>query len=195
MTLIQQVRDDYLQRLELTWPLDSTARRRLFLVCAVPAFVIAAQLAEVALAYVISPAELFYGDEFPGAAGELWQRLYRFASLVVAGVMPVAVGLLFLGGILAWTRVQASWMFIAGVALASMAFVLGLMVSITYTLTEDEDLISDIGADQWGSVARTFGFLSIGFFFVAFRALAADSGKEALTGESGPYTPPAELEE
>ena len=171
MTLMQQVRDDYLSLLDLTRPLEAASRRRLLLLVALPAFIVAAQLVEVALAYVYNPGELYYADQFGGPA-ELWQRLYRFATLAVQTLWPVTVGVLFLGGILTWTRAQATWIFMAGAFLAGVAILFGSAATVIYTVTEDDELISDISADLWLDVARTFGFLSIGFFFVAYRGLA-----------------------
>ena len=70
-------------------------------------------------------------------------------------------------------------MFIAGAALAFSAVLLGIVTTLVLTVTENVDLVSDLGVDQWLEMARTFGFLSIGFLFVAYRALPLGRPKQS----------------
>jgi hypothetical protein len=47
------------------------------------------------------------------------------------------------------------------------------MATLAYAVITDEELISDLRVNiVWLSIARTFGLLSVGFFFVAHRGLS-----------------------
>ena len=167
---LQELYDAFLRPLNLTWTLDHNTRRRIMVASAVPALIVAAQLIQVALGYAFSPDELYgYGAD----PGELWVRLNRAAGLTVETLLPVAIGVLFLGGISRRSRAEGSWMFVFGAGLAVVATVFGMLSTFLYTVTEDFVFLSDIGVDLWPDMARTFGFLSIGFFFVAYRGLSS----------------------
>jgi len=189
MTSLQEIYDSYVRPMNLSWRLGDASRRRLVLATALPALVVGAQLTQVVLAYVFSRAELLYGDEF-GGPGEFWERLNRAAAVVVDTLLPVAIAVLFLIAIRRWTRVEGSWMLLIGAALATLAALFGGMTTLVYIATEDFELISDLGADLWPDVARTFGFLSIGFFFVAYGALAP--GRSRQRSPEAPSSAPPE---
>ena len=172
MTSLQELHDNFVRPLNLSWVVDQASRQRLIMASVLPAFVVVAQLIQVTLSYAFSPDELYYAAESRGA-GEFWERLNRAAEVVVLTLLPLAVAVLFLAGIFRWSRSEGSWMFLAGAGLAALAALFGVLATVTYVATEDFELISDIGADVWPDIARTFGFLAVGFFFVAYRGLSA----------------------
>ena len=114
MTSLQEIHDSYVRPLNLRWKIDDASRRRLILTSALPAFVVAAQLTEVALIYAFSQSELYYPGAFEDGPGEFWERLYRVATTSVQALLPAAIAVLFLAGIIRWTRAEGSWMFLAG---------------------------------------------------------------------------------
>lgn len=194
MTSLQEIYDEYVRPLNLRWRIDDNSRRRLIMASALPAFVVAAQLTLVALSYIFSPDELYYGREV-GGAGEFWVRLNRAATVAVDTLLPVAIAVLFLVGILGWTRPEGSWMLLAGAGLATLAAWFATMTIVTYAATEDFELIYDIGAEQWPDMARTFGFLSVGYFFVAYRGLATSRRVPAPRRQQPPEGPADESTE
>ena len=63
-------------------------------------------------------------------------------------------------------------MFLVGTLLEIIAIVLGFLAILILTALDDPDLILDLRLQfLWPDVSQTFGFLAIGFFFVAYRGL------------------------
>jgi len=174
MTLLQTMYDTYLRQLNPEWSLPPGSGRRLAVVNLFPLIVLGALLTEVALSYVFSPGELYFGDELEGGGpAEVWQRLYRFASTALETLLAVSIGVLFLVGVRGLRRAEGSWMLVFGIVLTTTALIFGIAATLVFTATEDADLISDFGARSWQRIAATCGFLSIGYFFVAYRGLSA----------------------
>ena len=64
-------------------------------------------------------------------------------------------------------------MLLVGAILASTAALFGFMATLVLAVIDDRKLISDLGVQVvWLVVSRTFGLLSIGFFFIAYRGLS-----------------------
>ncbi len=183
MTLLEALYDAYVRplNLQLSWRLNESSRNRLLLAGALPAIVIAGQITAAALSYIFSPSELYYGEFLEGGPGEFWRLLYR-ATTTLSVLQPAAVGALFFAGMRRWSRDEGSWMLLVGAALAGVAILLGCMATVVLTATEDQDLIDDLRVNLVSTqIAQAFGFLSVGFFFVAYRGLAPDT-------RSGPRT-------
>jgi len=171
MTSIQDLNNEFIAPLNLTWRLDDDSRRRLMQAAALPAVVILAMLIRIPLEYVYSPAELYLLDEFD--APDLWQRLYRAATTLNI-LTPVAVAVLFLAGLRTWSGPEGSWMLLAGGVLATIAIAFGVLVTFVLTATGDSDVIYDLRVNTlWRDIAQTFGLLAVGFFFVAYRGLSS----------------------
>ena len=178
MTSLQKMYDSYLRPLSPEWSLPAGSGRRLAVVNALPLIVLAALATQVVLSYVFSRGELFYYPADLGGGGppEVWQRLYQFASAAQT-LLGVSVGALFLVGVRGLRRAEGSWMLVFGIVLAITALTFGIAATLVITATEDADLISDVGARSWQDVAAICGFLSIGYFFVAYRALTTQAGE------------------
>ena len=171
MTSLQDLSDEFIGPLNLTWRLEDRSRRRLIQAALLPGVVILAMLMRIPLEYLYSPSELFQLDEF--GAPELWQRLYR-AVATLDVLTPAAVAVLFLAGLRRWSPSEGSWMLLVGGVLAAVAIAFGCLLAFVLTITDDPEVIYDLRAQfLWRDIARTFGFLAVGFFFVAYRGLSA----------------------
>ncbi len=93
-------------------------------------------------------------------------------SVAVSFLLPLALALLFAAGIRRWSLQEGSWMFLIGGILAAIAAAAGLLTVMIYAITEDRELLSDLRPGTWREISATFGFLAIGYFFVAYRAAA-----------------------
>jgi hypothetical protein len=83
------------------------------------------------------------------------------------------VGILFLAGLRRWSHAEGSWMLLIGALLVVVAIVFGLMAMLVIAAIDDEGLILDLRVRfVWLDIAQTFGFISIGFFFLAYRGLS-----------------------
>ena len=85
-------------------------------------------------------------------------------------------------------------MLVFGIVLATAALTCGIAATLVITATEDADLISDVGARSWQDIAAICGFLSIGYFFVAYRALATQA-PEPVQGIADQPQLPSDSEE
>ena len=64
-------------------------------------------------------------------------------------------------------------MLLVGASLAVVAIVFAFMATLVFAVITDEELISDLRVSiVWLAMSRTFGLLSVGFFFVAYRGLS-----------------------
>ncbi len=167
MTSLDELYETYLRPLNLEWQLTEASRRRLILASALPGLVIAAELVKVILTYSFSPIELS-GE----ISSEPWHRIYVAASNLQV-LSSVAVAVLFFAGLRRWSRADGTWMFLVGALLASVAIFFGSMAILVLTAIDDEHLILDLRVRYaWLDISNTFGFISIGFFFVAYRGLS-----------------------
>jgi len=164
MTSLEELYERFFRPLNLQWRLDAASRRRIILASALPAIVVVAQLVEAILLYSFSEDRLL-GDG-------LWHRVY-YATAALEVLSTAAVGALFFAGLRRWSRVEGSWMLLGGAVLAAVAILSGFMATIVLTAIDDRELISDLKVSLvWLNIARTFGLVSIGFFFVAYRGLS-----------------------
>ncbi len=164
MTSLDGLYDAFFRRLNPEWGLNSASRRRIILASALPAIFVAAQIIQAIALYAIDEDRLL-GEGF-------WHRVY-YATAALLAVSPVAVGALFFAGVRRWSRAEGSWMLLIGTLLAFVAVTFGFMATLVFAVIIDEELISDLRVNfVWLSIARTFGLLSVGFFFVAYRGLS-----------------------
>ena len=61
-------------------------------------------------------------------------------------------------------------MLLIGICLAAVALILGFATLAIYGLTGDPQLLDDLRVRIWPSI--TYHFVSIGYFFVAYRGLS-----------------------
>ena len=67
-------------------------------------------------------------------------------------------------------------MFLLGTLLAVVAIIFGSMAVLVLTAIDDEQLILDLRVRfVWLDISDTFGLISIGFFFLAYRGLSESS--------------------
>jgi len=149
-------------------------------------------LIRISLVYTYSPAELL---QLEFGAPELWQRLYR-AVTTLDMLTPAAVGILFLAGLRSWSHAEGSWMLLTGGLLATVAVAFGILVTLVLTATDDQDFLNDLRVQWlWMDIAQTFGFLAVGFFFVAYRGLAPETRAAPRTKPRRSEAPPPEPSE
>ncbi len=77
MTSLQELHENFISPLNLTWHLDNHSRRRPIEAALLPGLVILAMLIRIPLVYAYSADQLL---QFGLGAPELWQRLYRAAT-------------------------------------------------------------------------------------------------------------------
>lgn len=170
MTSLQELIDEFIGPLDLTWTVDDRSRRRLMQACALPAIVILALIIRTLIEYSYAPEDL-RGDE--SGPPEFVQALHRAVASVDL-LTPAAVAVLFLAGLRRWSRAEGSWMLLAGGLLATIAIAFGALLTLVYTATTDFDVLRDLRVlILWPDIVQTFGLLSVGFFFVAYRGLSS----------------------
>jgi len=105
-------------------------------------------------------------------SSEPWHRIYLAASYLRL-VSAAAVAVLFLLGLGRWSRAEESWMFLVGALLAIVAIFLGFLAVILLTAFDDQQVILDLRVRfVFPAVSQTFGCISIGFIFLAYRGLS-----------------------
>ena len=175
MTSLDELYGTYLRPLNLEWRLGGASRRRVILASFLPALVIVAELVRTIMFYSFSPAELIGR----GISSEPWHHIYVAVNNLRV-LSAVAVAVLFCSGLGRWSRAEASWMFLVGTLLAIIAIVLGFLAILVLTAIDDPDVILDLRLQfLWPDVSQTFGFLAIGFFFVAYRGLTEVTSRPA----------------
>ena len=175
MTSLDELYGTYLRPLNLEWRLGGASRRRVIFASFLPALVIVAELVRTIMFYSFSWAELIGR----GISSEPWHHIYVAVNNLHL-LSAVAVAVLFFSGLGRWSRAEASWMFLVGTLLAIIAIVLGFLAILILTALDDPDLILDLRLQfLWPDVSQTFGFLAIGFFFVAYRGLTEVTSRPA----------------
>jgi hypothetical protein len=154
----------------LSFKLDRESQRRVVLVSVLPALVVCALLVIVGLAYAFGPEQ-----DMP----EAWFRVSLVSSTASTAFLPVAIAFLFASGIGTWNSAAGSWMFVIGLSLAVIAMGLAMVGTFLFGAYDTLDAFN-WHANTWLLIAADLGFLSIGYFFVAFRALTPSP-------EVGPY--------
>ncbi len=163
---------------ELSFKLDRESQRRVVLVSVLPALVVCALLFVVGLAYAFDPQQ-----DMP----EAWLRVSLVSSTASTAFLPVAIAILFAAGIGTWNRAAGSWMFVIGLSLAVIALGLAVVGTLLFAAYDTLDAFN-WHANTWLLIAGDLGFMAIGYFFVAFRALTPST-------EVGPYQGPHTEEE
>ncbi len=182
MSAFDQIREAYFGGSEMPLPLSPESRRRLIWVSLAPGLVLAAAVIRTALILIFEDNAL-YG--FPGGGDDsflfrdagfhgvplFWRRLYA-ACEALPVAEPLALALLFAAGLRAWSRAEGSWMRVIGVSLAAVALASGAFVVGAYALLSRSGL-QDLDTFTWMMLARTFGMMAIGYFFLAYRGATA----------------------
>ena len=146
---------------ELSFKLDHESQLRVVLVSLLPALVVCALLVIVGLAYAFDPT-----TDMPDA----WFRVSLVSGTASTAFLPVAIAILFASGIGTWNRAAGSWMFVIGLSLAVIAMGLAVVGTLLFAAYDTLDAFN-WHANTWLLIASDLGFLPIGYFFVAFRAL------------------------
>lgn len=152
------------ERLSLN--LDEHSRGQVMRASVVPLIVV------VALALQLG-VDVWYDNSFFGFSGEevpeFWTRAYAIAYIVTQFGPPLAAALLFASGIQPWTRAGGSWMILIGLLFLTLAVGFGVSAAALHAV-EDPQQATTLRSLTWTSWATTFGWLAIGYFFVAYRA-------------------------
>ncbi|HEV8574257.1 MAG TPA: hypothetical protein VGR43_06055 [Dehalococcoidia bacterium] len=174
MTSLQELSDEFIGPLDLTWRLDDRSKRRLKWTCALPAILIVALVIRIVIEYSYAPEDLRSDESGPP---ELVQALHRAATSLDL-LTPAAVAVLFLAGLRSWSRVEGSWMLLGGGLLATVAIAFVALITLVYTATTDFNVLRDLRVlILWPEIAQTFGLLAVGFFFLAYRGLSSRLGE------------------
>jgi len=162
-------------------PLTHRSRRRLAWVSLAPGVVLAAAVIHAAISLSYSDLAL-YG--FPGGGGStvlgsfgffpdqaptFWRRLFAVTEALQT-LAPLALALLFAAGLQRWSRAEGSWMRVIGVSLAGIALAAGAFAAGGYVVLDRTD-DRGLHLTTWMSLARTFGLMAVGYFFLAYRAI------------------------
>ena len=159
------------QRVQLDFRVGAESRRRILLASAFPGIVLAAALVQFLLEFAYSRSDL-YAPLGYSRAPEIWQRLY----ILLVGVRYVQVAALAglsAAAILQWSRAEGSWMFAIGATLAGLALILGIVAALMQAAIRDFEFLEEIRLSSWQQLPPTFGLLSVGYFFVAYRGLGS----------------------
>lgn len=154
----------------LTLRLGRRSRQRLLWVSLLPMIIVSANLIQIALSFAFDQLGGFFTDS--SEVPEFWMRLFFVSQALDAALTPLALAALFAAGIQAWSRAEGSWMFLIGVTLAAAALGLGTTSAFMYGALSSNDVYT-LRAPTWTFLANPLAFLSIGYFFVAFRSIPA----------------------
>lgn len=172
---------DYFGMPELSFDLDGRSRDRILAVSFFPVITVLALVLGLYL-------DVFEREKLAFGYGG-WQLTATFTAQIVQAIgLAVSGAVLFLAAIARWTREEGSWMFVIGVLLTLAAIVLGTAASTIYAAGE-YSFDSDWRPYQWSSFAITFGSLTMGYFFVAFRGLVIDPLLDLRNGEAAGEEP------
>jgi hypothetical protein len=166
----------------LEFELDEHSRGKLMRASILPGIVLSATLAKLALELEFGQGLIFFGSIYSSGFEDMpdfWQRVYNL-SFAAQFLQPVAVAVLFGFGIGRWGKREASWAFVFGVFLALLACIAGLFSTVSVTVTEDENFLNDVRVFSWLILASNLGLLSAGYFFLAYRGLAARQARPLL---------------
>jgi hypothetical protein len=184
MSAFDQIRGAFLGSSGMPHPLTSSSRRRLAWLSLAPGVVLAAAIIHAAISLSYSDSALYspspdfsivnilnpdilnyYGDQAP----EPVRRLYAVTETLQA-LEPLALSLLFAAGLHRWSRAEGSWMGVIGAFLAGIAFAPGAFAVGAYAVLDQTD-DRGLHVPIWVSLARTFGLMAVGYFFLAYRAI------------------------
>lgn len=183
MSAFDQIRDVYFGSARAPMRLSPEAKRRVLWASLAPGIVLAAAVIHAALELTYSDFALYgraydssvlgflnfdilggYGEQAPRAV----RRLYAMTGALQA-LEPLALALLFAAGLRRWGRAEGSWMRLIAVSLAGVALAAGAFAVGAYAVLDRAD-DKDLHIPVWMSLARTFGLMAAGYFFLAYRA-------------------------
>jgi len=159
---------------DLDFRLSRTDRRRLLYASGLPLLVL---VGDATLLYL----QAFQDRPFPGVSSstvlgsgfdrpEFWDRLYLFTTGVQTSLLLAAVALLFIYSVSSVPRPQASWAFLVALTFVPLTVFFGLLGTVPSLLSDDA--FRDWYIQVWQGAAFHFGFLAIGYAFLAFRDLS-----------------------
>jgi hypothetical protein len=150
----------------LTLDLDEESRGQVVRASVVPLIVVLALAVQLGVEVRYeNPLFGFAGEQVP----EFWRHAYPVAFTVAQFGPPLAAALLFASGIQPWTRAGGSWMVLLGLLFVILAVGFGVSAATIHAI-EDPQQAFTLRSQTWANWAYSFGFLAIGYFFVAYRA-------------------------
>jgi hypothetical protein len=182
MSAFDQIRQAYFGSTRLPGHLTPQALRRVLLSVVPGAVIVVASVLHAVLQLVYSNYELgFPGLGYPGEAPAFWRRADAAAEALIS-FSSLAVALLFATGVRNWTRSEGAWVLLIGLVLAGSALALALFVVGGFALFSTDGL-RDLKMYIWQQLGITLGFLSIGYFFLAYRGASAPEEPGEAQGE------------
>jgi hypothetical protein len=149
----------------LTLDLDEESRGQVIRASVVPLIVVFALAVQLGVEVRFYTSFGFSGEAVP----EFWQRASAVAFTIAQFGSPLAAAILFASGIQPWTRAGGSWMVLCGLLFVILAVGFGVSAA-TIRAVEDPERAFILRTQTWTYWAYNFGFLAIGYFFVAYRA-------------------------
>lgn len=151
----------------LTLDLDERSRGQVMRANVMPLIVVLALAVQLGVDVWYDSSAFAFSD--PSVVPEFWQRAYAAGYIVTQFGPPLAAAILFVSAIQPWTRAGGSWMLILGVLFVILAVGFGVSAA-TLHVVEDTQRAARLRSFTWMTWATTFGWLAIGYFFVAYRA-------------------------
>lgn len=150
----------------LTLELDEESRGQVMRASVVPLLVVVALALQLWVEVRYDNALFGFIDR---PTPEFWQRAYTVAYIVTQFGPPLAAAILFASGIQPWTRSGGSWMIVLGLLFLVLTVGFGVSAA-TLHIVEDNQQAYTLRSFTWTTWSTTFGWLAIGYFFVAYRA-------------------------
>jgi hypothetical protein len=174
----------------LDFRLTKGDRRRLLYASALPALVILCDL-------ILFLLQSFKGIPYtrnPSAdfGSGLWWHIHSFTSVIEPALTPLSVGLLLMFSIYPVSRPQGSLAFAiaaAFLALSAGFAILSAFPTTLYDANESFKIEIDWYAVNSRLFAQDFGFLAIGYAFLAYRGLSPKDYGRQVYGQRRRFTP------
>ena len=170
-------------------------RRRLIYASAFPALVI---LCDVILFLLQAFKGIPYSTQPFDFGSDLWWHIHSFISIIEPILTPLAVGLLLMFSIHPVSRPQGSLAFAIAAAFLALSAGFAILAAFPTTLYSDNGSFK-IQTDRYAANSRAFshdfGFLAIGYAFLAYRGLSSqDYGRRVYGQRRRRFAPPTNTE-
>lgn len=161
----------------LRFGMSSPERTRLIWVSVIPALVLIAFIAELALGFIWDvPYDLSQPDER--------LRVYWIATSLTQYAPYLGLAILFFMSVAGVTRAMASYSIIASSGFLMLALVAQLIATIPYVFVDlnHNTIYVDVHIDIFQGAAVTFALLGAGYAFMAYSGLPLDEDEDAILG-------------
>jgi len=152
-------------------------QNRLVFTWILPFIVISAMFTQSSLEFVFGDNIRFGGGAFEGShIPEFWARMYVLAQTIVGFGFILCVAMLFFIGLTGMSRAEGAWHLAVASGLVLLCAAFGLLhagILIYHSPNTYLDDLNDWHPYTWLSWSLNFGFLAIGFAFLAYCGLSS----------------------